>query len=710
MTFYELSKQQKAEQIAQLILKNRSSSTYTDKRTRELIRQREVRSEAAKVVIPEPADIVRREKCLEDPELFLKTYFSPIFYNPFAEHHKAMINAIYERCFSGGDKAVAAPRGDGKSQVAICMTIYAMLATPIQFPVIIGNTLSKGRKLFQQVKNKFDNPSKYPEFYQDFPEITYCVSELQGTPQRAAKQHVDGIRTNITWSQHLIVLPTVNTTWNSVATGKRLVFFGLDSAIRGEGFEEMRPDLAIIDDPETREVAFSPTDKHRDIEEMIDSDVAGLAGPDKRISRVVITTIQNRRCYSFRVTDRKQKPTFEGERYPLLKKFPDNRDLWDDYLAIRAKEQQEGKKDSPAATKFYKKNMRKMKKGAVLSNPYRFVGATDEKGNPVELDALQAFFNRISDWGMSRVLSELQQQPEEEEEPETLKLTPGAVITRMSGLRRNELPKADDIKIIYGVDLGKYACHWVKIAVHGNAIAHVVDYGIIENHSMSANTPIETVERSLVNRLDEWRQDIIQNQNPDLVFIDSGNFSQAVYHFVRQAGFPFCAAKGVSETVKMSGNDTNTQRFFENIRADYQPNEKLWLYNVSVNYWKEQVQQRFKTATFNELNQLTDGALSLWSTSDPKEHLSYSHHICAEEKRETFKSGRGIKTEWVVVNRNNHWLDATSYALAGAACLGIKLIPVQTTLSQIKSPTTPQNRIKPNLRKRNGGWIKGMRR
>lgn len=673
-------------------------------------RKRAERNEAARVIIPYPLNMKRRIACLQDPELFLKTYFKPIFYNPFADHHLAMIDAIYQRCWSGGDKAVAAPRGDGKSQVAIVMAIYAMLATPIRFPVIVGNTLAKGRKLFQQVKNKFDNPNKYPEFFGDFPEITACVSELQGTPQRAAKQHVDGRRTYITWSQHLIVLPTIKVPWGSNDwAGKRMVFFGLDSAIRGEGFEEMRPDLAIIDDPETREVAFSPTDKHKDIEEMIDSDVAGLAGPDSRISRVVITTIQNRRCYSFRVTDPKQKATFAGERYPLLKTWPVNRELWDDYLAQRQKDQEDGLKDGPNATQFYRDHFEEMNEGATLSNPYRFVSGVNEDGDEVEIDALQSFFNRVSDWGLPKVLSELQQDPEQDEEPEGLKLTSGAVMNRMSGLKRGELPKSDDLKIVFGIDLGKYACHWVKIAFHGNAIAHVVDYGIVENPTMAANTPQETVERSLVNRLDEWKMDVVQNHNPDIVMIDSGTFTQAVYAFVRQAGWPFNAAKGVGESLKMAGVDSKSQRFFENVRADFQSSERIWLYNVGVDYWKNQVQQRFKTATFNELNQLTDGALSLWSTTDTKEHLSYSHHICSEERREVFKPGKGVKVEWVVTNKNNHWLDATAYALAGAACLGIKLISQQVPVSEYTPNQTPQ-RQRPNFRSRPGGWIKGMNR
>ena len=140
------------------------------------------------------------------------------------------------------------------------------------------------------------------------------------------------------------------------AAMKRLVFFGLDSAIRGEGDEEDRPDMALIDDPETREVAFSPTNKHQDVEDMIDGDVAGLSGPNKKMIRVVLTTIQNCNCYSYRVTDRSVKPAFAGDRYALLSTWPAHRDMWDEYIAIRQKDQFEGKKDGPTATQFYRDN------------------------------------------------------------------------------------------------------------------------------------------------------------------------------------------------------------------------------------------------------------------------------------------------------------------------------------------------------------------
>jgi len=672
-----------------------------------LVRQREIRSEAARVYIPEPEDIVRREQCLDDPERFLRTYFAPIFYNPFADHHRAMIDAIYERAFTGGDKAVAAPRGDGKSQVAIAMLIYVLHASPISFPIIVAATRLKAVKLFKQIKNKYANKIKYPEFYGDFPEVCCCVSALQGTPQRAAKQHVDGELTNIAWTQDLVSFPYVA---GSFVSGKRLTFFGLDSAIRGEGFEEMRPDMAVIDDPETREVAFSPTDKHREIEDMIDGDIAGLSGPTTRIRRVVLTTIQNRNCYSYRVTDRKLKPAFEGDRYPLLSSWPTNRELWEEYVSIRQKDQSEGLKDGPNATRFYLDNFDDMNEGAVVANPHRFVGEINADGTQIEIDALQSFFNRVADWGFSRVLAELQQDPEETEETESIKLTAGAVASRLSGLGQNQLPPVD-CKIVIGCDLGKYASHWVKVAVHGNAIAHVIDYGVIENYGMASSTPTEAVESSLLNRLEQWRSEQIEGKL-DFVLIDSGTFTRAAYDFVKRAGWPFNVAKGQSARISFDGQNTPQRRYFEQVRADLQAQERIWLYNVNVDYWKLQVQQRFKTGTMNELNQYNEGSISIYSTDDRKKHLSFSQHIVAEELQEKFKPGKGMRTEWVVKNKNNHWLDAMTYAMAATGILGFKINQPATLLTeqQPRQSSRQQERNRPpNFRSRQGGWIKSLK-
>lgn len=680
------------------------ATTGGNEKENDLTRKRIARSKAAEVFIPQPADLKRRMACLQDPERFLRTYGKSIFYNPFAPHHRAMIRAIWERADTGGDKAIAAPRGDGKTQIAIWMLIAILLDCRVRFPVIIAATRKSAQKIFKQIQRTF---SSNDLLIADFPEICRPVVELDGAPQRAAKQHVAGEKTRIIWTQDEIGFPHVP---GSPYGGRYLTYFGLDSAIRGIHFNGVRPDFALIDDPETHEVANSET-QHFQIEEMIDGDIALLSGPDQQMSRVILTTIQNRRCYSFRVTDRKLKPAFEGDRFGMLDQWPHRTDLWQEYIAIRQRAQALGDKDAVEATKFYIANQDEMKEGAVLTNPYRFVSAVNVFGEPIEVDALQAFFNKIADLGMSRVNAELQNDPDTEEAPETVGLTAGKVASRLSGLEQNELPKAD-CQIFVGLDIGKWYSHWVKIAVHGNAVSHVIDYGIMETHGVQTQSTAEAVQIALLKSLITWRSEIMSENPPAFCLIDSGDYTDAVYEFVRQAGgVPFAASKGYAQHRFAMGTPSPTRRLFDNSWAGLLEHERIWLYHVNTEHWKQQVHERFAVPMYSESNELNAGSLSLYNSSDPKRHLSFSHHIVAEERRDTFVEGKGMVRKWVQTNKNNHYLDATALALAASGVYGHKMIPSQKMIhapQQRPAAQRPSSQFRnQRFRTREGGWIPG---
>lgn len=674
-----------------------------------MARKRDKRSHAAEVFIPLVADVDRRMRCLADPELFLRTY-NPTgeegFTTPFAEHHKAMIRAIHERAKSGGDKAVAAPRGDGKSSVAVWMMIYIILAGLIRSAVIIAATRKHAQKLFKRFKKAFLFNDLLAA---DFPEISACVRDLDGAPQRASKQHVRGEKTQIVWTQDDVVFPHVP---ESPYGGVRVAYFGLDSAIRGGRFE-----FALIDDPETKDVALSDEQNHK-VEAAIDSDVAGLAFPDSTISRVILTTVQNRRCYSYRVTDPKIKPTFAGERYGVLKSWPSNKELWNEYISRRQQGQASGDKDGRDAMQFYLDNFDAMNEGAEVSNPHRFSAKSE-----TELDALQAFFNRVSDWGLPRALAELQNDPEEEETPETLNLTAGKVASRLSGLRQNELPKMDGLRITAGLDVGKYYSHWVKIAWFGNATGVVIDYGVMETPGMQSATDQRAVEVALLTSLLNWRNDIIATNAPEFCLVDSGDYSAAVYEFVRRVlGTPFAASKGWDAGRFHMGTESPARRLFDNCWAGHQPNERLWLYNVNTEHWKAWVHERFATPTMNEANQFNDGSLSLFVSDDKKKHLSFSHHIVSEMREEMFIEGKGLVRKWREISKNNHYLDATALACTAAGCLGIRLIPrviIQDVPAERKDAEKREadesgERLArvagKRFIRRQGGWIGGIKR
>jgi hypothetical protein len=653
------------------------------------------------VVIPPVVNLDRRIACLADPVLFLKTYGARTFYNPFAAYHLGMIQAIVERAKTGGDKAVAAPRGSGKTQVAAWMTVYILLAGFVRFPIVVASTRKHAQRIFKQIKASLQSEL----LIDDFPEIGACISGLDGAPQRAAKQHVQGVKTNIIWTQDEIGLPSVP---GSIYGGRYCTYFGLDSAIRGVHFNGVRPDYALIDDPETREVAFSD-EQHFAVEEMIDSDIAGLCGPNNRIARVVLTTIQNRRCYSWRVCNPKIKPTFAGERYGVLSSWPERMDLWEEYIGKRQACQAEGDKDGRKATEDYAANREEMDRGSVVTDPHRFTSQCGDDGQPIELSPVQMIFNRIADLGKDRTLAEYQNDPVEEETIESLRLTPGTVGSRMSGLSRHELPKESDLMVVVGLDIGKYFSHWVKVACYGNGIGHVIDYGVLETYGLTTQSDEKAIELAILKSLEMWRLDILSANEPRAVFVDTGDYSPAVYEFIRRSGIPFFASKGwEGGRLEMSGKNTDTRLFFDQCRADFQPSHGLWLYNFDSEYWKQQVHQRFLTQTYNEAQIINEGSLSIWSTDDRKEHLAYTHHICAEERTEKFVEGKGLVRKWEKKHKNNHWLDATAMAICAAGVMGMRIIPrVTQTQPTQQAQKTPQPS---RFIQRPGGWLKGLRR
>lgn len=695
---------------------------------KDLERKREQRSRAAEIFIPPIVDLKRREKCLDDPERFLLTYGKADedkpaeiqdgrFWMPFARHHLSMIDAIYSRAVSGGDKAVAAPRGDGKSTVVFWMLIFILCSLLRRHPCGIGQTNHKAKKkLFDPIVREF-TWNQY--LYEDFPEICHPLRELDGAPQRASKQHVGGVKTRIECTQNHLRLPIVE--GYPLHYGEcTLDYYGFDSDIRGS-----RHDFAAIDDPEKREVAFSrPVGdrkaQHQVIEDLIDSDVAGLAFPNSTIPRVVITTIQNRRCYSYRVTSRNPKeggkPTFEGDRFGILAAWPNNRDLWDEYIAIRKTAQGEGDKDGKAAYDFYCANREAMEEGVEISNPERY-----DHGNPLEISAVQAFFNRVSDWGLDRVMSELQNNPSEEEVEETVGITPELVITCRSGLNQNYLPAGKDIKITCGIDIGNWVSHWVKIAWFGNAIGVVIDEGEWVTRDMIKNPEQAYLTRCLIEALHNWRTHILAENDPNFVLIDSGSglHQEAVYEFVRQAeGQTFAASKGWEEGKRFvmpkldaQGKPPAGKLPFNECYAHHQPNERLWLYNVNTEHWKHWLQQRFMTPTFDDQKQFNDGSLSLFSTpGDPKRLMEFANQMCSEGRETLFIPEKGYQQEWKVYDKKNHKLDAMALACAAAGVLGVKLIQ-QKNLPQA-SPRMKPKSLKQNSRfkTRPGGWVQGAKR
>ena len=86
----------------------------------------------------EPEDVARRRRLEKDPEKWLRWYFPNVFTLPFSDGHREIIRAIVSNDAQGKDTVVAAPRGEGKTNIMRYMTIYLVVTKRAKFPAMGG--------------------------------------------------------------------------------------------------------------------------------------------------------------------------------------------------------------------------------------------------------------------------------------------------------------------------------------------------------------------------------------------------------------------------------------------------------------------------------------------------------------------------------------------------------------------------------------------
>lgn len=705
-------------------------SLFLNERDADALRKQEKRAESARIIIPPCVNQKRREACLADVEKFLRTYFASDYTREFTKLHRGLWEAMIEVATTGGEQAVAAPRGRGKTQITKGVICYLIFAGLVRFPVVVSQTTDHAREIYEDFRRKC---SFNELLLEDFPEICYPVRALEGAPQRASRQHVDGQLTRIEWKAERLRLASIpeDSRIGADYGGVRMEFRGLDAAIRGINRDGDRPDYVCIDEPETRESAKS-TSQIDDRRNALDKDVAGLAGEDHELAQVMLTTLQNNYCLSAEFTDPERRPSWMGKRFGWVEKWPEEyplgekgRGMWHEYIEIRGDDQRKGDRYGRSATQFYLDNREQMESGGKLLSD-NFKSKTLPDGWQTTHSAWQEIFNFIADKSFGAFCTEYQNDPPKETGPEGLGLTAEIVGSRLSGLSQRQVP-ANTTSITAAIDLGKFACHWVVCAWWKGAGGCVVDYGIAEVsgtegiNSGDQAADMEASEPHIYRALLRWRDDLLGrdfvdasgvSRKVDRVFVDSGTYTNAAYEFCRQTDDRFHAAKGIGN-YKPRKNSTKTLKAGDNMHASYQDAQNLWLFDLNSDYWKNWVHERFLAPTFDESNMLQPGALSLFQPSGGRTHRSFCQHIVAEELVTEFVEGKGTKVYWHQHNRNNHWLDAMYYAAAAGRLTGVDLL----TGSAVQNRPVPKvDRPKQQRPKRqhgtrpNNGWMQRFKR
>jgi hypothetical protein len=290
-------------------------------RDRDAARKRQLRTAAKEVQIPACEDIERRTLLESDDTEWLPYYFAELFWYPFTTQQLEMIEAIRNAIRYGGDQSLAASRGEGKTKIFERMLLKYTLSGVIKFSVLFAATGSAAQDSLQSIMGEIETNLRLRA---DYPEVCVPVLALENTPNRAHYQVVTGKRidngepyesvpSRFSWCGQEIVLPNVP---GSPSAEAIIATRGLDAAVRGLNKRNRRVDVAGIDDPDTEETVNSE-EQAKKLEKRIDRAIAGLGGQQRTVARVMLTTIQNRTCVSYKFTDPRPEADLEGQAVPV---------------------------------------------------------------------------------------------------------------------------------------------------------------------------------------------------------------------------------------------------------------------------------------------------------------------------------------------------------------------------------------------------------
>lgn len=655
---------------------------------------REKRQAERGVVIPEVVNLKRRESCRLSLWKFGTTYFAEKLTLKLSEAHREIVDELQYVFLHGGQQALAAPRGFGKDFWFEIATLWAELYGHCKYVAYGGPRQEFADDALANIKHTLETNEL---LFEDFPEVCAPIRALERAAQRAKTQFItygvkaDGSADNrftyIEWSVSRIVFPTV---WQRDAAGKLVKSkssgaviraFGLEGGARGLNTFGMRPDVVVVNDLQNEEIAKSDTMK-KNIEEAIDKNLGGLAGPGVTLRMFMLCTIIRRGDLADKYTDPQVKPAWRGRRYKTVIRFPDNMDLWQEYMEMR-REGQRSRKDPEGrqAHKFYLKNRKAMDAAALVIWPDNFARSKARDGSPMEVSALQHAMNEWCDKGDGYFWSELQNEPIDETE-QLSDLKPELVASRTSGYDELLVPDGCT-KIVEGIDIGSREIHYRVWAYEPNHTGYCIEYGRVEVPGITENEDVEqsgklskSLERRITNALRLRREETQQRpyfdlqgneRYVDLHLVDSGSaYADLVYRFVRESGNRYLAIKGdgrgqpgakvYSAPQKREKNDVKVGDHWYGKWTVPGPG---WLYHIDTDYWKEFTVHRWLQ------NPGEPGSATQWG-SDPRLHRIPARHACAEYYDPE-------KAKWIKRDKHNHYFDCDVYAHCGARMLGIRL-------------------------------------
>lgn len=447
------------------ILEDAAPDKYSERKERERQRQARMSIEGRDIApVPKCRKPAERKKCTESLKYFAMRCFPEKFKKKFSPDHEAAIAKMEAAVRDGALFALAMPRGSGKSTLIVVAVIWAILCGHKSYVALIGPTAHHAKKMLRSVKIELEHND---DLFDLFPEAVWPFRCLGGQPNKCRGQLHEGQRTCIEWGKELLVFATLP---NAACSGAVIETAGLTGSIRGMNYAKpdgtaMRPDLVVIDDPQTKRSAKSDT-QCDDRLETIQGDILGLAGPGESISGFVLCTVIRKGDVADRLLDRKEHPEWQGDRYRLVYDWPTNTKLWDEYAVKYLEGMQSGLGVAPA-TEFYREHRRAMDAGARV--------AWEDRYKTGELSALQHAYNLLLQDDHA-FWCEYQNEPTDPNEDTEL-LSAEQIAAKCSGYHRGVVPPEVDTLTAF-IDIQKKVLYWMVVGWRSADFSGwVVDWG-----------------------------------------------------------------------------------------------------------------------------------------------------------------------------------------------------------------------------------------
>ena len=653
-----------------------------DARSNELAAKNEKRRAAQDIgEIPAVADPERRARAVTEFRFFCTTYFPAVFSLPWSQDHRKVLAKIEQCVTDGGLFAFAMPRGSGKSTLTMAATVWAILKGARRYVCLIGSDKGQSSNLFQSIKMAMMGNEL---LLKDFPEVILPIQKLENSAHKQRGQRYQGELTYPEWSAEKIVMPTIP---GSVASGSVITVESLDSNIRGQfhttiAGQIVRPDLVLIDDPQTRGSARSAAQTKQRMD-ILNGDVLGMAGPGKKISGLLTCTKIYAEDLADQILDTEKNPEWQGECTRMVYAFPTNEKLWEQYAEIRKESLRSGNKGKEA-TAFYEEHREAMDAGAVLAWPERF----DED----EISAVQNAMNlRIRN--EEAFFAEYQNDPLSEQDDDEV-LTVAQVMDAVNGRPRREAPLRAQHMTAF-IDLHDNILFYVICAWEEDFTGYVIDYGTYPDQKRTTFTqrkaqrtlqqlsPGANKEGAILAGLESLCGDLLQRDwkraggaamRIDRCLIDAG-YMPGVVENVRHrlGGGTIMASKGmgiraankpISSYRRKPGERHGHHWYVPNIRRTGEFPHVV----IDTNYWKSFVHERLGMAVGDR------SGLTLFGKQGSRHQLFAQHIADSEFWVRTEGHGR-VVYEWK--NKpgvpDNHWLDCLVGNAVAASMLGCKL-------------------------------------